>query len=123
VELAANNFFPPIAFVFKKSIWERIGGYDESLPVLGDWDFNLRFLIEGNIGVIPRPLVNYHHRDTANPNGTYANSVIGGIHRHVEYGAVLRNKYARSTNPSHAVLSNVLNAGYFKTTFGIDLAH
>lgn len=94
VEMAASNMFAPIAFVFRRSIWEDIGGYNEDLPVLGDWFFNLEFLLRSDIGVIPVPLANYHHRDRGEASA-YANSVIGGLSKHEEYAAVARNSFIR----------------------------
>jgi hypothetical protein len=61
--MACGNFFPPIAFVFRREVLERIGGFNETLPVLGDWFFNLEFLLEDDIAVLPEPLARYHHRD------------------------------------------------------------
>lgn len=41
--LFTSNFIDACA-VFRKSLWEEIGGYDEEMPVMGyeDWDFWLR---------------------------------------------------------------------------------
>jgi hypothetical protein len=36
-DLLYSNGFPPISFVFSMSAWKRLGGFDESMPVLGDW--------------------------------------------------------------------------------------
>lgn len=35
--------------VFRKSVWEELGGYDEKMPVMGveDWDFWLRIAFKG----------------------------------------------------------------------------
>jgi glycosyltransferase involved in cell wall biosynthesis len=95
VEMAIGNFFPPIAFLFKRDLWEKLGGYNEDYPVLGDWDFNLRFLIEADIAVIPEALANYHHRDRGDVT-TFGNSVIAGRNKHLEYAAVVRNNFVRS---------------------------
>jgi hypothetical protein len=62
-EMACGNFFPPIAFLFRRAVLDRIGGFNEALPVLGDWFFNLEFLLEDDIAVLPEPLARYHHRD------------------------------------------------------------
>lgn len=112
-ELVIENFYPPIAFLFRREICERIGLFDEQLPVLGDWDFNIRFLLEANIGVIPRQLAYYHHRDRG-PSGVYSNSVIGGISKHVEYNAILRNKYIRgyAEHPKWGQVASLLASGY-----------
>ena len=41
---SADNPFAPIAFVYRRAVHERIGLFDERFSVVGDWDFNLRFL-------------------------------------------------------------------------------
>lgn len=109
-EMACGNFFPPIAFLFRRSVWEKVGGYNESLPVLGDWFFNLEFLLHADIGVLPEPLAFYHHRDRGDSrSGIYANSVIGGRSKHEEFGAVARNAFLRRhAQETTAALSVVL---------------
>lgn len=95
-EMACGNFFPPIAFVFRRAVWDRIGGFNEALPVLGDWFFNLEVLLEDDIAVLPEPLARYHHRDRGGASaGAYANSVIGGVSKHEEFAAVARNAFLR----------------------------
>ena len=92
-EMAEQNPFPPIAFLYRRSVLEAIGPYDSSLPVLGDWEFNLRFLARYDIGVIPEPLANYHWRPSA--GGAYGNSVGAGIDKHVQWDALVRNRLLR----------------------------
>ena len=97
-EMAVGNLFAPIAFLFKRSYYDDIEGFDERLPVLGDWDFNLRYLMKTDIGILPEPLAFYHHRDQGAVAQTYSNSVIGGLDRHAEYNSIVRNKYIRSSH-------------------------
>ncbi len=94
-EMVRMNQFPPIAFLFRRSAWEELGGFAEDLPVLGDWDFNLRFIEARDIGVIASPLARYHHRTLpAGVNASYGNSVHTGD-RHDRYDAVVRNRMLR----------------------------
>lgn len=93
IEMARVNSFPPISFLFRRSVLSEIGLFDESLPVLGDWDFHLRFLAARDIGVIARALAFYHHRE--NTVGVYGNSVYDGISKHIRYDALLRNRMLR----------------------------
>ena len=60
--LRRHNRFPPIAFLYERAAGEAIGNYRTDLPVLGDWDFNLRFAERFGIGVIPEALAYWHHR-------------------------------------------------------------
>jgi len=93
--MAAGNVFPPISFLFQRAVFDKIGLYNESLPVLGDWEFNLRFLRYFDIGVVPELLANYHHRLTIN-SGDYSNSVIGDNDKHKFFDNLLRNQWLRS---------------------------
>ncbi len=113
-EMACGNFFPPIAFLYRRSVYDAVGGYNESLPVLGDWFFNLEFLLQADIGMVHEPLAFYHHRDRASgKSGLYANSVIGGQSKHAEFTAVVRNEFLRRHAASNAALAMVM--GYMNT--------
>lgn len=113
-ELCVCNIFPPIAFVYDREIYDKIGGYDEKLPVLGDWDFNIRFLLESDIGVIDEILAYYRVR--TNLNSLYPSSLVGGRKLHIEFNALLRNKFIRLANDKqkYLILSLLLNLGYYK---------
>lgn len=53
--------------LFKKSVWEDIGGYDEDFKHgYEDWDFWIRVMTKGyKITVIPEPLYEYRkHKDS-----------------------------------------------------------
>jgi glycosyltransferase involved in cell wall biosynthesis len=92
--VAANNPFPPISFVFSRAAYDEVGRFREDLPVLGDWDFHLRFIARFDIAVIPKMLANYHHRPSL-MSGDYSNTVFGGDHLHALYDAQLRNDLLR----------------------------
>lgn len=110
-EMAIGNYFPPIAFLFRRTIYDTIGGFNESLPVLGDWDFNLRFLLEADIGVLRMPLANYHHRDVGDTL-TFGNSVIADQSKHSEFSALVRNNFMRMSIDSHtAAIAQVVGIG------------
>ena len=97
VDMAQRNLFPPIAFLFRRSFYQEVGGFDETLPVLGDWDFNLKVLARADIGFLPEPLACYHIRTFDGvPNGTNANMVTGDISRFQEYDRVIRNRLLRA---------------------------
>lgn len=93
-QMAARNQWSPISFLFERAALEEIGGFREDLPVLGDWEFNLRFLARFDIGILPRELAYYHHR-VADLTSIYANTVIGGAAKHHAYEARVRNRLMR----------------------------
>lgn len=96
MEMLVGNLFPPISFVFRRDVHDAVGGFDETLPVLGDWDFNIRFLLRSDIAVVPDQLANYHHRE---PGTTlnYSNSVTGGTSLHAEFRTRLIHRYLRGS--------------------------
>lgn len=47
--LLCNKNYIDACAVFRKTIWEKVNGYDENMPVMGyeDWDFWLRCALQG----------------------------------------------------------------------------
>ncbi len=113
LEMAVSNFFPPIAFLYRRSLWDKLGGYNERYPVLGDWDFNLRFLLEADIGVVHEPLANYHHRDRGDTT-TFGNSVIAARSKHMEFASIVRNDFVRSlASQGHSAAATLVGMGLY----------
>lgn len=109
-EMAERNLFPPISFLYRRSVLDTIGNYDSSLPVLGDWDFNLRFLLRFDIGVHSGTLANYHFRPAI--KGASGNTVAAGLDLHVEWDAAIRNRMLRSDLDAGVVgLGHLVAAG------------
>ncbi|MFT7650434.1 MAG: glycosyltransferase involved in cell wall biosynthesis [Candidatus Poriferisodalaceae bacterium] len=77
-EMLAGNRFPPISFLFQRQAHDDVGGFDPTFPVLGDWDFNIRFLRRWDVGVVAEPLANWHHR--AITNSSLDNSTADNAH-------------------------------------------
>lgn len=97
VDMAQRNLFPPIALLFRRSAWEVAGGFDEGLPVLGDWDFNLKVLRRADLGFIPRSLAYYHIRPSvAADQAAYGNTVTAGLSKFQEYDPLIRNRMLRA---------------------------
>jgi len=57
--------------MFKKTDWEKTGGYEEELPILGfeDWEFYIQLLKSGGYAyIIPEVLFNYQIRENSTTN-------------------------------------------------------
>ncbi len=87
------NRMVPISVFYRRSVHEKIGMYDEQLPVIGDYEFYLRLLKEFPAGYIDRPLADWRQRPES--TGVNGNSMFtqGGAHR--DYDLTLRNRYFR----------------------------
>ena len=89
--LLIENQWPPISMVVATAIAKEIGGFDESLPVLGDWDFNLKLSHKHKLGSIDEWLSNYHHRpDLGGPN---SNTVVAKKDLHARFRSIVRSRY------------------------------
>ncbi len=83
--MIGGNTFPPIAAVFRRNVLNTVGNFDSSLPVLGDWEFNLRAVAVGEFEFISERLAHYHTR-TSDSDAVSGNSITVGeeLHRSVK---------------------------------------
>lgn len=88
------NRFVPIAFVYRRRLHEELGLYDDSLPVVGDWAFNLKVLARGPLAYLgDEPYAYWHQREGV--EGSHGNSVIGSRGDHAKYDALIRDEALR----------------------------
>ena len=92
--LASVNQFTVNAFLYEREAYDAIGPYREDLPVLDDWEYNLRFLRAYDIDVVAEPLANYHIR-VEDREGATANSLTAGERLHKFYEARIAYRLLR----------------------------
>lgn len=102
------NRFLPISFLFERSVFEKVGFFDESLPVIGDWEFNIRFLMHFDIIVIKENLANYYIRTNSPPK--YSNTVTVGKDAHLFHRSLIINKHIRNDLQSGKITQGMLLA-------------
>jgi glycosyltransferase involved in cell wall biosynthesis len=61
----ANSVPNASAVVFRKSVYERVGGPDESLRVCGDWKLWVLMALQGKIAYLAEPLNYYREHDAS----------------------------------------------------------
>lgn len=93
--LLQDNFAVPISFIYRRSIFKEIGFYDENLPVLGDWDFAIRFMKKHDIYFLNSKMALAYYHQRPKSAGVMGNSVFVGADKHEFYRSVLENKYLR----------------------------
>ncbi len=91
--MLARNRFPPISLLLRRAAVDAAGPFNQAMPVLGDWDYNLRVLLLGDIGVVPERLAFYHQRVASDGQPHYANT---DADRHAIADAVYRNSRLRA---------------------------
>lgn len=110
-ELLDRNTFPTNAFIYRRDAYKEIGKYDETLPVLGDWDYNIRFASVFEIGVLEKTLAYVHQRKL--DDGNTGNTVVTSRALHLKQAQLLRNKYLRQD-----LASKSLGLGYLMNLLG-----
>ena len=104
-KLMIGNYIDACA-VYRKSVWESVGGYDEKMPVMGmeDWDFWLNIALKGyGFHYIDQPLFCYR---------VLEQSMISAIHsgNAVALQAYMQEKYKTHLNRNH-INEVLVNAG------------
>ena len=96
VDMVRRNYAPPISMLLRRSAVEQVGGFDPTLPVLGDWDFLLKVLARGTVGFLDgQPLAYWHHRTQADVATDTGNTVVVAGDAHAQFDAVVRDRFAR----------------------------
>lgn len=114
-----NNPFMPIAFMYSHEALEKVGFYDETLAVVGDWDFNIRFISFFDIAYVPEAIAFYHVRKKRFFN-FYDNSISNNV-KHSLYKSIIINKYVReSLNKNTSSIGSIIasvTVNYYITRF------
>lgn len=110
-----DNQLTPIAFAYRRSAYEHVGKYNSTLPVVGDWEFGLRFLQQYDVEYLDPgfALANYHHRKASGDN-SFAK------HNHRKYFTQVANMYLRAE-----ISDGKLGVGYIisKLKYDQDIRH
>jgi glycosyltransferase involved in cell wall biosynthesis len=84
----------PISLLYRRSVHEVVGYYDEDLDVVGDWEFQLRLLQSHRIDFLDgEPLAFWHQRRES--TGDLGNSVIVSDTAHHDFDRKVREKHLR----------------------------
>lgn len=90
--LYRTNRAVPIGILYRRCLHELVGFYDESLPVVGDWEFNLRAAAVTEVLLVDEPLAYWSLRPEA--DGAEANSVQRQA-EHARFDASVRARAIR----------------------------
>jgi len=91
-----DNQLTPISTLYKRSSYNAVGKFDNSLPVVGDWEFGIRLLQKYDVDFIDpgHSLAYYHHRKPkSNSSG---NTSFAGNEKHRYFVNKVMNKYLRN---------------------------
>jgi glycosyltransferase involved in cell wall biosynthesis len=96
VETLKQNYVPPIALLIRRSVFTEIGTFDNTLPVLADWDFTLRLISRYTVGFVDgEPLAYWHHRESS--IGDDAVALVADAINHQRFNLRIRDSYLRDS--------------------------
>jgi len=84
----------PISFLYRRSLHDAVGYYNEELPVVGDWEFHLRVLSHARVGFLDgEPLAFWSQRPAS--EGNDGNSIFAKAAEHAHFDALVRDNHLR----------------------------
>lgn len=87
-DLFVINRVVPIGIVYRRRLHDELGFFDETLPVVGDWEFNMRVASRHEIELLDEPLAHWCQRPDA--TGAVANSIFEMHALHLKFDLKLR---------------------------------
>ena len=101
-DMLVTNRVVPIGLLIRREAVDRLGGFDETLEVVGDWEFNLRLLAHGRVDYLPgRVLAEWRQRPAA--TGSLANSVHAAQAAHMRFDRIVRDRALRDVATHHGL--------------------
>lgn len=89
-EMLEVNRMVPIAFLYRRAVHDSVGGYDERLDAVEDWEFSLRVLASHTIGFVPEVLALWTQRPSA--TGDDSNSMFALREQHARDDLFVRDR-------------------------------
>ncbi len=108
--LYEENFLLPSTTMFRRSVWENVGGFSRQYSAAADWDYYLRCIAAGmRFGFVPRELCFYRRH-----SGALTSNYIGITEACV---GVLRRNWKRSGGDMRAALKKSLYAHLVRLSY------
>lgn len=102
-DLILINRVVPISMLVRRSVVTDLGGWDESLPVVDDWEFHIRLASFGRIDFLPgEPMAFWMHRPSVT-DGPEANSMFASTDAHYKFDRLVRERALRPGGPHHEI--------------------
>jgi glycosyltransferase involved in cell wall biosynthesis len=101
-DLLRFNHAVPISMLYRRSVHDEVGYFDERLRAVGDWEFILRVTRQFTVGFLGgEPLAYWHQRREV--GGPLSNSVIVHQREHVRFDRLVRDEALRSYVRDHGI--------------------
>lgn len=116
LDLLQVNRAVPISFLYRRSLHDELGYYDETLEAVEDWDFYLRITVDHHIGfIVGEPLAYWVLRPSARGEAGNSMYALGDIHE--RYDAIVRDRALRAFVREYGPGLPLMIAGLMESTF------
>ncbi len=132
--LTQDNFLPAASAFIRKDVYDQIGGYDESIPLLEDWPFWVKAVFNGiNLYFYDEYVAEYRfsitsishmsHNQNLSPNYIKSlNKSVSFAHNHLKHVSLFMHfytwtrylKYKGSIIGKFLYLFNIINPDHYK---------
>jgi glycosyltransferase involved in cell wall biosynthesis len=102
-DLILINRVVPISMLIRRTVLEKLHGWDETLRCVGDWEFNLRLALEGQIDFLRGETLAFWMHRPDQPAGPTANSLYAESADHFEFDRIVRNRALRPDDTHHQI--------------------
>jgi glycosyltransferase involved in cell wall biosynthesis len=106
---------PTSTYIVRKAVFDKIGGFDESLKARQDWDMWIRVASSYAIGCVPEALVDF--RDHAGPR------TASNPQREIDAYRLIRKKYASLLEAAPKAVRLKATASYYRRMGRVHLHH
>lgn len=122
-DLLLVNRFVPIGLLMRRAVVNELGGFDETLPVVGDWEFHLRLASYGRVAFLEGPPLAFW-RQRPQQSGPLSNSVHEASGMHFRYDRLVRERALIEYAKTHGVggllyLSKLVNESETRIAAGV----
>lgn len=110
LDMLQVNRAVPISFLYRRTLHDAVGFYDETLDAVEDWEFYLRVTLDHHIGfVVGRPLAYWALRPSARGHSGNSMFALGDIHE--RYDTIVRDRALREFTRQYGPGIPLLMAG------------
>lgn len=90
-----KNYISNGIVTYRRSVYDELGGYDESLEVGEDWDFGIRLMLKHDVSFLRNEPVLFYYHQRPSQKGNDGNSVHANVYQQEKSINVIRNRYLR----------------------------
>lgn len=102
-DLLFMNRAVPIGMLLRRDALTALGGWDETLSCVEDWELNLRLATAGSIDYLRGETLAFWMQRPSVSDGPVANSMFSSADEHYEFDRLVRSRALHAGDPLHDI--------------------